>query len=156
VQRLPVASGEYVAGLAPDAAGQGVAALLSVAVLAQDLGGAPVEGDGAVAGRRLGRAFDDLAANGGALPGDQQLAVVEVDVMPAQPAHLTAVADTDADADTYVNPKSNPDGYTTTMSIGVLNDVNIVITAGLPPATKPGPEPADALMTAEALQIKNH
>jgi hypothetical protein len=51
----------------------------------------------------------------------------------------TAVADTDADADTYVNPKPNPDGYTTTMSIGVLNDVNIVITAGLPPGHEARP-----------------
>jgi hypothetical protein len=66
----------------------------------------------------------------------------------------TAVADTDAD--TYVNPKPNPDGYTTTMSIGLLDDLNIVVTAGLPPARKPGPEAADVLMTAEALQIENH
>jgi hypothetical protein len=68
----------------------------------------------------------------------------------------TSVADTDANAATWVNPEPGQDGYTTTLSIGVLDDLNIVISAALPPAKKPGPEVADSLMAAEALQIGSH
>jgi hypothetical protein len=63
---------------------------LVAAVLAQHPHRVPVEGDRPGAGGRLGLAFDDLVAGGGAVTGHEQHPVVEVDLAPAQPAHLTA------------------------------------------------------------------
>jgi hypothetical protein len=64
--------------------------MLAMQVGAEDAGGAPVEGDGAIAGRRFGRALDDAVADRGALTADGELAAVEVDVVPAQPGGFAA------------------------------------------------------------------
>jgi hypothetical protein len=60
-------------------------------VSAQHGDGAPIQGNGATAGRRLGWALDDLVADRGPLVGDGELPVVEVDVVSAQAGGFAAV-----------------------------------------------------------------
>src|SRR6266542_4419096 len=63
---------------------------LAAAVLARDLDGVLVEGDGPDAGGGLRGTFDDLVAGRGAVAADELEAVVEIHLGPAQPARLAA------------------------------------------------------------------
>lgn len=91
VKRGPVGAGEHVpAGqVRPDGdVAAGVALFLAGTVQAEHLHGVGVQRDGPATRLRFGRSFVDGVAGGGALAGDGELGVVEVDIGPPQPGSL--------------------------------------------------------------------
>ncbi|MEY9895058.1 hypothetical protein ABIA35_003093 [Catenulispora sp. MAP12-49] len=90
VQGGAVGVGEYQPGFGPCFACRVALGLLGAAVVSQGCGHRSGQGDGAVSGFGLWRALDGFGADAQELAMDVSLACVQVEVLPAQAADLTA------------------------------------------------------------------